>query len=164
MSDSRQTRLELVRLLQLAYSGEKAAALAYQGHARSVRDPEVIEKIEKDEWVHREIVGRLLAELGAAPLRFREIRSGAVGHTLSFFCGLAGWFLPMYFAAKLETKNVQEYERAAEYAAELGLDHFLAPLREMAEVEILHEKYFFEVIGRAVPPKRDKEGLGGHLR
>ncbi len=56
MSDRGQTRLKLVQLLQLAYSGEKAAALAYQGHARSVRDPAqkaMIEKIEKDEWVHR---------------------------------------------------------------------------------------------------------------
>ena len=33
------TRQKLVRLLQLAYSGEKAAALAYQGHAASVKDP-----------------------------------------------------------------------------------------------------------------------------
>ena len=36
-------------LLQLAYSGEKAAALAYRGHARSVRDPgqkSAIAKIE----------------------------------------------------------------------------------------------------------------------
>jgi len=35
-----ETRHRLVRLLQLAYSGEKAAALAYQGHSRSVRDLE----------------------------------------------------------------------------------------------------------------------------
>jgi hypothetical protein len=29
----------LVTLLQKAYSGEKAAAFAYIGHARSLRDP-----------------------------------------------------------------------------------------------------------------------------
>ena len=157
MSSREETRRKLVQLLQLAYSGEKAAALAYRGHARSVKDVDqkaMILKIEKDEWVHREVVGRLLADLGARPLRWREIRSGAVGHTLSFFCGLAGWFLPMYFAGKLETKNVQEYETAAGYASELGLDHFLAPLREMAEVEVLHEKYFFEIIGRAAPERK----------
>jgi hypothetical protein len=47
-----ETRHRLIRLLQLAYSGEKAAALAYQGHSRSVRDPEekaMIAKIERDE-------------------------------------------------------------------------------------------------------------------
>jgi hypothetical protein len=103
-----ETRHRLVRLLQLAYSGKKAAALAYQGHCRSVRDPEVkamIAKIEQDEWVHRERVGRLLGELGARPLRSREIRSSLIGHALSFLCRFTGWFLPMYFAGKLETRT-----------------------------------------------------------
>jgi hypothetical protein len=34
---------QLVDLLQMAYSAEKAAAFAYQGHAGSVKDP--VEKI-----------------------------------------------------------------------------------------------------------------------
>jgi hypothetical protein len=114
-----QTRRRLIALLQLAYSGEKAAALAYQGHARSVSDPaekEMIEKIEKDECVHREKVGRLLTRLDARPLPLREIRSSAIGHVLSFLCRFSGWFLPMYFAGKLETNNVCEYEKAAGWA------------------------------------------------
>lgn len=56
---AQDTRRKLVRLLQLAYSGEKAAALAYQGHATSVKDPAeaaMIRKIENDEWIHRENV------------------------------------------------------------------------------------------------------------
>src|SRR5712692_10540841 len=104
-----ETRHRLVRLLQLAYSGEKAAALAYQGHSRSVRDLEekaMIAKIEQDEWVHREKVGRLLGELGARPLRSREIRSSLVGHALSVLCRFTGWFLPMYFAGKRDSKRL----------------------------------------------------------
>jgi rubrerythrin len=152
-----ETRSRLVRLLQLAYSGEKAAALAYQGHARSVRDPgekAMISKIENDEWVHREKVGKLLAKMDAVPLRLRELRAGVVGRTLSFFCGLAGWFMPMFLAGKLETKNVCEYEKAAGWAAELGLTDFLPDLYEMAAVEVEHEKYFFEVIGKKAPRRR----------
>ena len=48
---------KLVRLLQKAYSAEKAAAFAYIGHARSVKSKEekiAIKQIEDDEWVHRE--------------------------------------------------------------------------------------------------------------
>ncbi len=145
-----------MRLLQLAYSGEKAAALAYQGHARSVRDPAekaMIRKIENDEWVHREKVGKLLSRLGALPLTVREVRATVVGNALSFFCGLTGHFLPMFLAGKLETKNVCEYEKAAGWAAALGLEDFLPDLREMAAVEVEHEKYFFEVIGRQAPPR-----------
>ena len=156
MTRSADTRKRLVRLLQLAYSGEKAAALAYQGHARSVRDPDekaMIAKIENDEWVHRRKVGALLEKLGARPLAIREARASAVGHTLSFLCGLAGWFLPMFLAGKLETKNVCEYEKAAGWAAELGLDDFLPDLHEMAAVEVEHEKYFMEAIGRKAPKR-----------
>lgn len=46
----------LVDLLQKAYSAEKAAAFAYQGHAGSVKDPvekAAIKQIEIDEWNHR---------------------------------------------------------------------------------------------------------------
>ena len=117
----------------------------------------MIRKIENDEWVHREKVGRLLSRLNASPLRARELRSSVVGHVLSFFCGLTGHFLPMFLAGKLETKNVCEYEKAAGWAAELGLDDFLADLHEMAAVEVEHEKYFFEVIGRT-PPRRLTKG------
>lgn len=157
MSETREaTRRKLVRLLQLAYSGEKAAALAYQGHAASVKDTvqaAMIRKIENEEWVHREKVGKLLAELGAAPLALRELRSSIVGHTLSFLCRFTGWFLPMFFAGRLETRNVEEYDTAAAWAKEIGLDHFLPELSEMAAVEVLHEKYFLETIGRKAPSR-----------
>jgi hypothetical protein len=154
------TRERLVRLLQLAYSGEKAAALAYQGHSRSVRDPSekaAIAKIENDEWVHRRKVGALLEKLGARPLPVREIRAATVGHVLSFLCGVAGWFLPMFLAGKLETKNVCEYEKAAGWAAEVGLHDFVPDLLEMAAVEVEHEKYFFGAIGRTAPKRTIRE-------
>ncbi len=46
----------LVDLLQQAYSAEKAAAFAYQGHAGSTKlaaDKAAIHRIELDEWGHR---------------------------------------------------------------------------------------------------------------
>ncbi len=44
---------KLVRLLQLAYSAEKAAAFAYQGHAASLKNEDhkkQVRQIELDEW------------------------------------------------------------------------------------------------------------------
>ena len=157
MTSLEETRQRLIRLLQLAYSGEKAAALAYQGHSRASRDPEekaMIAKIERDEWIHREKVGRLLGELGARPLTSREVRSSLVGHALSFLCRFTGWFLPMYFAGKLETQNVCQYDKAAEYAAAIGRGDFLPDLMEMAAVEIEHEKFFLGALGRSVAKER----------
>jgi hypothetical protein len=47
---------DLIRRLQLAYSGELGAAIAYVGHAASVRNPadrDQILRIEAEERVHR---------------------------------------------------------------------------------------------------------------
>ena len=61
----------LVKLLQKAYSGEKAAAFAYIGHARSLRDPAAkaaVRQIEADKWKHRENVLGLLRRFGSVPI------------------------------------------------------------------------------------------------
>jgi rubrerythrin len=135
----------LVSQLQLAYSGELAASLAYQGHARSVSDPtekERIQAIEAEEWHHRRLVGEMLEALGARPLPRREIRARLIGRTLSFLCHLAGWFAPMYGAGRLESRNIKEYEDAAQYAVRSGHGELVECLLQMAEVEWEHEFYF----------------------
>src|SRR5262245_33807657 len=79
--DPGASRARLIALLQLAFSGELAAAHAYRGHARSVADAgerRAIEEIEREELHHRELVGRMLAELGAGPSRTRELRAAMV--------------------------------------------------------------------------------------
>lgn len=39
-TDQRNSEAKLVKILQLAYSGERAAAYAYRGHWKSVTDLE----------------------------------------------------------------------------------------------------------------------------
>ena len=68
-----------------------------------------------------------------------------IGHTAGAACHVTGWFLPMYFAGRLETANVGEYESAARHAAELGLIDFENELRVMAAVEREHEIFFMSV-------------------
>lgn len=69
-----------------------------------------------------------------------------IGRTVGLLCHVGGWFLPMYFAGKLEGGNVEEYEQAANYAVELGLTEHESELRIMARVEREHEMFFMEVI------------------
>src|SRR5215469_1024350 len=98
-------RLRLIHILQLAYSGERAAAYAYRGHWHSVSSPEErerIHEIEEDEWHHRRLVGEMLSTLGGAPDPRREIRAAIIGRILQALCHLSGWLLPMYGAGKLE--------------------------------------------------------------
>ena len=136
---------ELIALLQLAYSGELAAAHAYHGHWHSVSDATErahIAEIEQEELHHRKLVGEMLTSLAAAPNRAREIRATLIGRSLSFLCHISGWLLPMYGAGRLESSNVREYETAAKYARECGREDLIDCLLTMAEVEWEHEKYF----------------------
>jgi len=138
-------RRSLVNILQLAYSGELAAAYAYRGHWKSIADPDErsrIRTIEEEEWHHRELVGEMLRKLERQPGRWREIRATLIGRSLGFLCNLSGWLAPMYGAGKLESRNVREYEVAARYARDCGCAEFIDCLLTMAEVEWEHEKYF----------------------
>jgi len=140
-----ESRHNLIALLQLAYSAEQAAALAYRGHWHSVVDPSErarIKQIEDEEWHHRKLVGEMLEQLGAQPNRQRETRSWLIGRALGVLCHVMGWFAPMYGAGRLESRNVREYETAARYARDCGREKFIDDLLTMAEVEWEHEYYF----------------------
>lgn len=142
-------RSHLINILQNAYSGEVAAAYAYRGHWGSLRDsPEKtrINEIEEEEWDHRRRVGEWLMKLGARPKRSRETIFWTIGRTLGATCFLSGWFMPMYFAGRLESQNSVEYEEAAKFATELGMYDCVEDLLDMARVEIEHETFFHETV------------------
>jgi demethoxyubiquinone hydroxylase (CLK1/Coq7/Cat5 family) len=143
------TKSRLIRILQHAYSGEVAAAYAYRGHWKSLKDsPEKdrIKEIEAEEWDHRRRVGGWLQKLGAKPRQAREKVFWTIGRVLGFTCHLSGWFMPMYFAGRLESQNSVEYEDAAAFAKELEMQECVDDLLDMARVEVEHEIFFREVI------------------
>lgn len=142
-------RERLIQILRGAYSGELAAGFAYRGHWKSLKNADeraAVQKIEREEWVHRQRVGEMLAGLGAAPQKLREAKLWMIGRTIGAACHVIGWFLPMYFAGRLESGNVVEYEDAAAHARALGLKEFETDLLAMASVEKQHELFFLSVI------------------
>jgi len=142
-------RARLIRQLQLAHAGERAAAIAYSGHWRSVKDPDqraAIKKIEDEEWEHRRRILVMLTALGARPLWWREPLLALIGWSIAAACFVGGWFLPMYGAGKIERRNVWEYVDAARYAREAGHPELIDDLLCMAEVEWDHERWFRERI------------------
>lgn len=144
----------LVALLQEAYSGEMAAAYAYRGHWRSLRDPaerETVARIEREEWDHRRVVGGMLSALGASPSAWREAKGWLVGRALGPLCSISGRFLPMYFAWQLEVQNVDAYEAAARHSRDCGRPEFVPELARMSEVEREHEQFFALRCGRRTP-------------
>jgi demethoxyubiquinone hydroxylase (CLK1/Coq7/Cat5 family) len=149
VNDENYHKQHLVHTLHMAYSGEKAAGYAYSAHWRSLKDSEQrrqIQKIESEEWAHRAIVGEMLSFLGARPQVLREIIMAVIGRTVGCSCYIIGWFLPMYFAGRLESANIKEYEVAAWHAKELGLPEFEAELMRLSEVEKEHELFFLKMV------------------
>jgi rubrerythrin len=143
--DPGEALVRLVGILGLACSGELAAALAYEGHAKSVSDPverAEIERIRGQELDHRARVIGMLARLGAAPDPRRERKMRRIGVCIALFCRVGGWFFPMYGAGRLERRNIVEYEEAARAAFASGHRDFVEDLILMAEVEWDHERYF----------------------
>ncbi len=144
-----ESEKQLIDLLQCAYSGERAAAYAYQGHWKSLKDSterQQLQQIEQEEWHHRQAVGELLRQLHAEPRLWLEIKMSLIGKNISWLCRLGGWFIPMYGAGRLEANNVDEYVTAAEYAWQSGHQPMIPALLEMAELEWEHEAYFLAKI------------------
>jgi rubrerythrin len=149
MDETARHRKQLIHTLHMAYSGEKAAGYAYNAHWKSVKNSEQrkqIQNIESEEWAHREIVGKMLTFLGARPQPARELLMAIIGRTVGFACYLIGWFLPMYFAGRLESANIKEYEVAAIHATALNLPEFATELMRLSSVEKEHEDFFKEMV------------------
>ncbi len=149
MEEKENHKQALIYLLHMAYSGELAAGYAYRAHWHSLRDPQQrvgIQKIESEEWAHREIVGEMLTFLGDGPQKPREWMMATIGRTIGLTCFVVGWFLPMYFAGRLESANIKEYENAAFHASQLGLHNFEVELMRLADVEREHEHFFLTMV------------------
>ena len=142
----------LVTLLQRAYSGEKAAAFAYIGHARSLRDPAAkaaVRQIEEDEWQHRENVLALMRRYDVPVSRWLEVKLHIIGRVISASCHVIGRFMPSFFAGKLESGNVCEYFVMMRHFHSLGIHEHDAMLYEMGMKEKEHEVYFLEQIRKS---------------
>jgi len=140
---------KLADLLQRAYSAEKAAAFAYQGHAGSVKDTiqkAEIRQIELDEWNHRKEVLELMQQYAIPVSKWYEFRFYIVGKVISGSCYVIGWFMPFYFAGNLESGNVCEYFRMKQYFNSLGITEHDKILYEMGIKEKEHEVYFLSKI------------------
>jgi len=139
----------LIDILQKAYSAEKAAAFAYQGHAGSVKDKDqkkAIRQIELDEWNHRKEVLAIMQQYDIPISRYYEFRFHITGKIISASCYIIGWFMPFYFAGSLESGNVCEYFRMKQYFNDLGIKEHDLILYEMGIKEKEHEVYFLEKI------------------
>lgn len=138
---------QLVDLLQMAYSAEKAAAFAYIGHNGSLKDEadkKRIKQIEIDEWNHRDEVLKIMKQYDIPISKYYELKFHIIGKFIAFSCYVIGWFMPFYFAGRLESGNVCEYFRMMHYFHSLNIFEHDEVLYEMGIKEKEHEDYFLE--------------------
>lgn len=143
------THPKLTKLLQQAYSAEKAAAFAYQGHAGSLKSKEEktpVHQIELDDWKHREEVLKIMKRYEIPVSKLYELKYHVIGNVISGSCYVIGWFMPYYFAGRLESGNVCEYFRMMHYFHELGIYEHDQVLYEMGIKEKEHEVHFLEQV------------------
>ena len=158
---------KLVKLLRLAYSAEKAAAFAYIGHAGSLRDPDqklAIRQIELDEWGHRESVLAIMRKYDISVSSYNEVKYHVIGRLIAVSCYVIGWFMPYYFAGRLESGNVCEYFVMMHYFNEIGITEHDTALYEMGMKEKEHEDYFRKNLenNRLLPVFERVFGWGNH--
>jgi hypothetical protein len=78
--------------------------------------------------------------------RMYELRFHIIGKLISGSCHVIGWFMPFYFAGRLESGNVCEYFRMKQYFNALGITQHDELLYEMGIKEKEHEEYFLDKI------------------
>lgn len=142
----------LIDSLRKAYSAEKAASFAYVGHAGSLKDPDeksAVNQIEEDEWNHRRNVLEIMKCYDIPISRYYELKYHIIGKIIGYSCYVIGWFMPYFFAGKLESGNVCEYFIMIKYFHSLGITEHDAVLYEMGIKEKEHEVYFLEKIKNA---------------
>lgn len=139
----------LVKSLRQAYSAEKAASLAYIGHAASLKDPvekAAVRQIEQDEWDHRANVLKIMQQYHIPVSTFYEIKYTIIGRIIGVACHVIGRFMPYFFAGKLESGNVCEYFTMIRYFHTLDITQHDHVLYEMGIREKEHEVYFLNKI------------------
>lgn len=143
---------KLVDLMQRAYSAEKAAAFAYIGHQGSLRNKTVkasVKQIEDDEWSHRREVLSIMDTYGVPISKWYEFKFHVIGRSIGISCYIIGWFMPIFFAGRLESGNVCEYFRMMQYFHELGITEHDQVLYDMGIKEKEHEDYFLALIQKS---------------
>lgn len=135
--------------LQIAYSAERAAAIAYIGHARSLKngpEREHVRSIERDEWEHRRHVLAIMREYGIPVSRWLEFKYLLIGKVIASACHVIGRFMPYFFAGKLESGNVCQYFVMIQHFRSLGISRHDQLLWEMGLKEKDHEVYFLRMV------------------
>jgi hypothetical protein len=85
-------------------------------------------------------------DLDVSPLYRFEVVYFIIGQIIALSCYIIGWFMPMYFAGRLESGNVNEYIALKRLLHAHGTTEYDAVVDQMTQVEKDHELFFLDQI------------------
>lgn len=144
-------RKVLISMLKHAHAGEIAAVAAYQGHIKSLKDPEEQKKlyaIIKEERHHIFSTNKMLNHLGSKPSKIQDAAYFCIGTIIGWLCHVATWRQGMWGAGFIERIGVQKYREMSDLARKCGMPWMWVALREMENTEKQHEEYFKKKLSR----------------
>ena len=122
--------------LKFNHGVEIGAELAYQGHFKRTKDPN-IHSIAIDELGHQKALEKMLNYYGEKPSKAIDATFRIIGTVIYWMCQVSPKFLLNYVAKSLEVFAVISYANLA-----IRYPDFKYTLLRMAEKELEHEKYF----------------------
>lgn len=138
--------IEFLDLLKKAYAGECAAALAYEGHWRSLarRNPDaatMVRMIQAEEEDHKDALEFILAEFRSTPDERLNFWMRMLGRVISALCYVIPSRLANHSAKLIEVAGVVGYRDLAFRAGRLGFHELRLEFLHMAEAEKRHELF-----------------------
>ena len=136
---------KLVRILRLAHAIEIGAYEAYEGHWRTVKNDgqrKILQRIQKDEWFHKQAVGFMLIELEAKSNKFLDSIMYFIGKSVSISCYVIGYRAAMWGAKLFEIMGSGIYRQASAEAFKIRHIRMYRELWEMNRTEKEHEEFF----------------------
>jgi rubrerythrin len=123
-------------LLKFNYAVEIGARLAYLGHYRVTKDPNVLE-IANDELSHRQMILIILSNHNQSPSRLFNAFFTVVGTIIQYLCLVSPRSLLNIIAQIMEIFAVFSYNKLAKL-----YPGYHRTFEYMSDAESRHEKYF----------------------
>ncbi len=99
-----------------------------------------------DEWEHRQAVFKMMNQYNVPISKWLELKFALIGKFVAFTCYVTGFFIPTYFAGRLESGNTCEYYRMVDLFEKIGITEHSMLLNEMGDKEKEHEIYLAKLI------------------
>lgn len=138
---------KLTRLLRQAHAIEIGAYNAYEGHWRNIKPIDRWERgrvkiIQVEELLHKEMLERMLKEVGGKPSRAQDALLWIIGKSISTACYVMGYKAAMWGAKIMEKMGGLCYKQLAKVARDEGYPAMAVDLDYMQRAEEEHEEFF----------------------